>query len=116
MYKIYGIPNCNTIKKTLDWMDRHRIEYEFYDYKKLGMTASRLKNWSKQVGWENFLNKKSATWRGLSKEIQQAITTEKKAVELMLANNSIIKRPVIERDNLIVVIGFEESKYTEFFT
>ncbi len=97
-------------------MDIHRIDYEFYDYKKLGITASRLKNWSKQVGWENFLNKKSATWRGLSKEIQQAITTEKKAVELMLANNSIIKRPVIERDNQIIIIGFDASKFTECLT
>jgi arsenate reductase-like glutaredoxin family protein len=60
--KVYAIPNCNTVKKALDWLKAHKVSYVFHDYKKLGITATLLQQWSKQVGWESLLNKKGATW------------------------------------------------------
>ena len=77
MYIIYGILNCNSVKKALDWLDEHQVSYHFHNYKKEGITAERLKNWSSQVGWQLFLNKKGTTWKALHPDIQAATTTEK---------------------------------------
>lgn len=112
---IYGIPNCDTIKKTLDWFKQHKIDFQFHDYKKSGITKEKLKGWTKQVGWETILNKKSSTWRGLTPEEQGKITTQAAAIELMAANTSIIKRPVIENNTEISIVGFDVIKYNELF-
>ena len=111
---VYGIPNCDTIKKTLDWYKHNNIEVEFYDFKKSGITKDKLKGWCAKVGYDVILNKKSTTWRSLSKETQQKITGEKEAIELMTAYTSVIKRPVIEI-NTNVLVGFNETKYNEIF-
>lgn len=112
MYIIYGIPNCDTVKKALTWLNDHKISYEFHDYKKAGITAARLKSWSSQVGWESFLNKKSTTWRGLDAATQASITNEKAAIKLLVEHTSGIKRPVIEKDGSVVAIGFDADLYT----
>lgn len=115
MYTVYGIPNCNTVKKALNWLDEHKATYRFHNYKKEGITAAKLKSWSKQVGWETLLNKKGTTWRGVDAAIQTTITNEKAAINLMAASTSIIKRPVIEKDDSIVTVGFDEKEYEKLF-
>lgn len=115
MYKVYGIPNCDTIKKVKDWLDAHKIKYEFHNYKTEGIDAQRLKAWCAQVGWETILNKKSTSWRELDTATQGKVTSEKTAIPLMLENNSIIKRPVIERGDKVVVVGFKAAEYEKLF-
>lgn len=115
MYTVYGIPNCDTVKKTTDWLTAHKITFSFHNYKKEGITASKLKSWCKQKGWEVLLNKKSSIWRGLDTTEQSKITTEKAAIALMAISSSIIKRPVIENGETIIVVGFDEKEYEKIF-
>lgn len=109
---VYGIPNCDTIKKTLDWYRKKNIPVDFHDYKKYGVNKEKLAQWCKEVGWESLLNKKSTTWRSLSPADQQKVTNEKVAMQLMIEFPSIIKRPVIEMNNKIMV-GFNETYFTK---
>jgi hypothetical protein len=111
MKTVYAIPNCNTVKKALDWLKANKVAYEFHDYKKLGITATQLTAWSKQIGWETLMNKKGATWRQLPKEVQETITTQKAAISLMMEKTSIIRRPLIEEEGKILVLGFDETEY-----
>lgn len=115
MYIVYGIPNCDTVKKVLTWLHNHKIPYEFHDYKKQGITAARLKSWSAQVGWESFLNRKSTTWRALDTATQASINSEKAAIKLLTEHTSGIKRPVIEKDGKVVAIGFDADTYANVF-
>ena len=108
---VYAIPNCNTVKKALDWLKTHKVAYEFHDYKKKGITATQLTSWSKQIGWEALINKKGATWRQLPKETQENITSQKAAINLMIEKTSIIRRPLIEEDGKILTLGFDENEY-----
>jgi len=109
--KVYAIANCNTVKKALDWLKANKVAYVFHDYKKLGITASALTHWSQQVGWEALLNKKGATWRQLSPEIQSKMTNQKAAIALMIEKTSIIKRPLVELNEKVVALGFDEAEY-----
>lgn len=111
---IYGIPNCDTIKKTLDWFKQKNIPIIFYDYKKEGISKEKLTAWCKLTGWEILLNKKSATWRGLSPEEQSKITSQGAAIQLMKTQTSIIKRPVIEVDGKLLV-GFDTAILNNLF-
>lgn len=111
MKTVYAIPNCNTVKKALDWLQKNKIAYEFHDYKKKGITTTILTNWCKQVGWETLVNKKGATWRQLSPEVQASISTQKAAIALMMEKTSIIKRPLIEEEGKIIALGFDEIEY-----
>ncbi len=111
--KIYGIPNCDTIKKTLDWFKENNIIYEFHDYKKEGITAAKLKSWFKQVGIDVIINKKSTTWKGLTIEEQLAMAHEKEAIAIILKNESIIKRPVIEHHEKVIMVGFKQTDYDQ---
>jgi len=115
MYIVYGIPNCDTIKKAVNWLQKHRIPYEFHDYRKKGITTQKLKTWSKQVGWETLLNKRGSTWRELDQATQASITNEKAAIALLAENTSAIKRPVIEKGEVVVVVGFDEGVYEKIF-
>jgi Spx/MgsR family transcriptional regulator len=108
---VYAIPNCNTVKKALDWLKANKVAYEFHDYKKKGITAVQLTAWIKQVGWEALINKKGATWRQLPKEQQESITTQKAAIVLMMEKTSIIKRPLVQADGKIILLGFDETEY-----
>jgi arsenate reductase len=110
---IYGIKNCDTMKKAFAWLDDHRVRYDFHDYKAAGIDLARLKAWSKQVGWEVLLNTRGTTWRKLS-PAQQANLDENKALKLMIENPSLIKRPVLESGNELLV-GFSPERYTDEF-
>jgi Spx/MgsR family transcriptional regulator len=108
---VYAIPNCNTVKKALDWLKAKNIAYVFHDYKKLGITNTLLTDWCKQVGWEALVNKKGATWRLLPPNEQAKITTQKAAIDLMIEKTSIIKRPLITLNDKVILLGFEETEY-----
>ncbi|MES1226902.1 MAG: ArsC family reductase, partial [Bacteroidota bacterium] len=107
---VYGIPNCDTIKKTTDWLKKNKIDFSFHDYKKEGITKAKLATWSEKVGWETILSKKSTTWRELSAEEQAKIKSQSAAIKVMMENNSIIKRPVIEAGDKLLV-GFNEEQF-----
>jgi arsenate reductase len=107
---IFGIKNCDTMKKAFAWLDDHGVQYDFHDYKKSGIDIATLKAWSKRVGWEVLLNTRGTTWRKLTPE-QQANLDEAKALKLMSENPSLIKRPVLETGNELLV-GFDPERYT----
>src|ERR1700741_1279521 len=107
---IYGIPNCDTVKKTLDWFKKNKIAYTFHDYKKSAITKSKLEAWSGKVGWEVLLNKKGTSWRKLTPAQQERGTNQTAAIQVMMENNSIIKRPVVEAGEKLLV-GFNETDF-----
>jgi arsenate reductase len=109
---VYGIKNCNTVKKALDWLKEQNIEYEFHDFKKLGVSQLKLEEWASQVGWELLVNKRGTTWRQLEPERQKAIISLEEALKLMQEKTSVIKRPVIETEKGIL-LGFEEAEYKD---
>lgn len=108
---VYGIKNCNTVKTALDWLKKNKIDFEFHDYKSKGISDAKLKEWSKQVGWESLVNKRGTTWRQLDEATQAAVKNEKSAIALMKEKTSVIKRPLIEEDGKVVVLGFDEEEY-----
>ena len=112
---IYGIKNCNTVKSALNWLKEKGIEFEFHDYKCKGFTDEKLKSWSKQVGWENLVNKRGTTWRQLDEKIQNKITSEAAAISLMKDKTSVIKRPLIEKEGKVIALGFDEEQYRKIF-
>ena len=114
MTTLYGIPNCNTIKKAKDWLNNQQIDFDFFNYKKQDITKALLKKWIKQVGWEGLLNKKGMTWRKLDVQ-QKENVDETKAMQIMLDNPSIIKRPILEANKQILV-GFIEEDYQQLFS
>jgi len=109
MTRIYGIKNCDTMKRAFTWLKDHHVDYEFHDYKKSGVTAAMLKSWSSQVGWEALLNTRGTTWRKLSEQ-DRADMNERKSLQLMQQQPSLIKRPVMAHGKKLLV-GFEESEY-----
>lgn len=114
MLTVYGIPNCDTVKKTLVWLNANGIAYHFHDYKKEGISAEKLEEWLTQVPWEKLLNKASTTFKELSPEAKSAIVDNQSAMELMLEKNSAIKRPVVE-DGKVLAVGFKPDQYKAIF-
>lgn len=108
---VYGIKNCNTVKSAVEWLKKNKIEFEFHDYKKSGITPSKLNDWNKQIGWESLVNKRGTTWRQLDEATQKKVTNEKSAIALMLQKTSVIKRPLIEKNGKVVLLGFDEDEY-----
>ncbi len=106
---IYGIKNCDTMKKARTWLDKHGVDYAFHDYKAAGIDKDHLARWSKSVGWETLLNRAGTTFRKLP-DADKNDLTEKKAMALMLAQPSMIKRPVLEADGKVLV-GFKPEIY-----
>ncbi len=106
---MYGIPNCDTVKKARAYLDGRGVAHHFHDYKKAGVEEADLKRWTKAVGWEKLLNKAGTTFKKLSDDDKAAID-EKKAITLMLANPSMIKRPVVEGGETLLV-GFNPQVY-----
>src|SRR5437868_12247887 len=92
---IYGIKNCDTMKKARAFLDAHKVKYDFHDYKAAGIDKGKLEGWARQVGWETLLNKAGTTFRKLPDKDKEGLT-EAKAIKLMLAQPSVIKRPVLE--------------------
>lgn len=112
---VYGIKNCNTVKTALDWLKKKNIDFEFHDYKIKGVSPEKLKEWSKQVGWESLVNKRGTTWRQLDKALQEKITSESAAINLMQEKTSVIKRPLIEDNGKVLALGFDEAQYAKAF-
>ena len=108
--KVYGIKNCDTVKKALTWLDDNGIVYEFHDFKKQGVEAGTLTEWVEKVGWEKLVNKKGLTWKKLEPEVQASIISAGPAIQLMQEKTSIIKRPVVERDDALLV-GFDVKEF-----
>jgi len=106
---IYGIKNCDTMKKARDWLDGHGVAYAFHDYKAVGIDAAHLKAWTGKVGWEVLLNRAGTTFRKLP-DTEKADITEAKAISLMLAQPSMIKRPVLDTGGSLLV-GFKPDQY-----
>ena len=111
MINVYGIKNCSTVRKALNWLEDNGIEYKFHDYKKEGVSSDKIGEWQKQVDWQSLINKKGTTWRKLEKEIQESIKNENSAVQLMQDNTSLIKRPIIEGPDSFL-LGFDEGEYS----
>jgi Spx/MgsR family transcriptional regulator len=110
---IYGIKNCDTMKKARTWLDAHGVAHAFHDYKTLGIDKARLEAWAKAVGWEVLLNRAGTTFCALP-DANKANLTEKKAIALMLAQPSMIKRPVLDIDGRLLV-GFKPERYDAAF-
>ncbi len=114
MTTLYGIANCDTMKKARTWLKDQGVEYEFHDYKKLGVPEKELKKWCKALGWETLLNKRGTTWRKLDDAVKEKVTTQTAAIKIMLDNPSIIKRPVLDVDGEYRV-GFSAEDYAKAF-
>ena len=110
---LYGISNCDTIKKARSWLQDQEIDYRFHDYRKQGVDLKQLQTMATQLGWEVMLNRRGTTWRALPDNIKTQID-ETSALQLMLANPAIIKRPILEREGRLY-IGFKPQQYREIF-
>lgn len=111
---IYGISNCDTIKKARKWLENNNIKYEFHDFRKQGINVIQLKQWATELGWAKLLNKRSTTWRNLPSETKENIN-ETLALYLMEEQPTLIKRPVLVNANGIM-LGFSEKQYVIHFT
>lgn len=112
MVKIYGIKNCSTVKKALDWLKSNEIAFEFYDFKKEGVSSASLAAWAESQGWEKLINKKGTTWRKLGPAAQESIGNPEDAFRLLAEHTSLIKRPVVEFQDQ-VLLGFDEAAYSQ---
>ena len=111
MIKIFGIPNCDTVRKARKWLDARGAQYTFHDYKKEGADPAKLAAWSDAVGWETLLNRRGTTFRNLP-DTDKADIDRARAMALMTANPSLIKRPVVEHEGGILV-GFDEARWAK---
>ncbi|MDB5871820.1 MAG: arsenate reductase-like protein [Ramlibacter sp.] len=107
---LYGIPNCDTVKKARAWLDEHAVAYEFHDFRKQGVPPARLDEWMKRAGWEKVLNRKGTMWRKLDTATQESVTDAASAKAVMLAQPSVIKRPVVEW-GAKTTVGFDPAAW-----
>ena len=110
---VYGIPSCDTVRRARRWLAEHEIEHDFHDLKKAGIDAARLEGWAARVGWDQLLNRRGTTWRRLDEAEREGIDAAK-AIGLMVAHPSLIRRPVVERGDE-VLLGFDETLWTKAF-
>ncbi|WOG30437.1 ArsC family reductase [Endozoicomonas sp. 8E] len=113
MITLYGISNCDTVRKARKWLTTAGIEYRFHDYRKDGLDKTTLHNWSNELGWEALLNRRGTTWRQLP-EKQKASVDEASAIELMLEQPAMIKRPLLDTGSKRV-LGFSDNQYQTLF-
>jgi arsenate reductase len=110
MIILYGIPNCDTVKKARAWLGGQGVSYQFHDFKKQGVPPDQLARWTEAAGWEKVLNRKGTTWRKLDAAAQAGVQDSPSAQALMLANPSVIKRPVVDWGKGITV-GFDAADW-----
>ncbi|MFM9836454.1 MAG: ArsC family reductase [Methylophilaceae bacterium] len=113
--KLFGIPNCNTVKKARDWLDANGVSYEFHDYKKQGIDEATLNCWLSQQPWEKLINRAGMTWRNLSDAEKTAVKDNSSATALMQSKTSVIKRPILVKEDKILDLGFDEPAYRKLF-
>jgi len=111
---LYGIPNCDTVKKARVWLDQNNIAYTFHDFKKAGISLELLVFWLAHVGWDVLVNRKGTTWRALSDERKASVTDAASATALMLESPSVVKRPVLVTGDSAHV-GFSDALYQQIF-
>ncbi len=114
--KLYGIPNCSTVKKARDWLSANNIAYEFHDFKKHGIDSTTLTNWLAQIPHDKLINRAGLTWRGLNDAAKAAVIDNDSAILLMQDKTSVIKRPVLVKDNQIFSVGFDETTYQKLLS
>ena len=110
--KVYGITNCNTVKKALDWLKANNAAYEFHDFKKLGISTEKLNEWDSKAGYEKFMNKQGLTYKQHDPAVKEGIKTKDDALQLLQQKTSMIKRPVIEKGDFLF-FGFDEAVYSK---
>jgi len=113
MVRIYGIRNCDAMKKAFRWMEERGIPYEFHDYGKLGVPRERLVAWCRALGWKTLLNTKGTTWRKLAPEARE-IATQSQAVATMVAHPSVIRRPLVDTGDGHLLVGFDPTLFESF--
>lgn len=113
--KIYGIPNCSTVKKARVWLAENGHSVPLHDFKKDGVDAALLRGWLAQMPWEKLVNRAGMTWRGLSEAQKSAVQDNASALALMLEKPSVIKRPVLVTGGKILSLGFDENRYRSLF-
>jgi arsenate reductase (glutaredoxin) len=113
MIKLYGIKNCDTMKKAFTWLDKNRVEYSFHDYKQEGIDAGTIQRWMKKIPVDKLINTKGPTFRKLTDQQKASIKDPSAAIKLMLENTSMIKRPLLTRNNDPYLLGFNEADWTE---
>ena len=111
---LFGIPNCDQVKKARVWLDAHAAQHVFHDFKKAGVTRALIEAWLRDVGWETLINRKGTTWRALPDARKAAIVDAAGAMELMLESTSVIKRPVLHIAGKTYV-GFSDELYQQIF-
>jgi Spx/MgsR family transcriptional regulator len=111
--QVFGIPNCDTVKKARVWLAEHGLQVTFHDFKKQGVPAGLLPQWIAAVGWELLVNRKGTTWRKLDDVTRLAVVDSASATALMLANPSVIKRPVVVWADGLFSVGFDVARFTE---
>ncbi len=111
---LYGIPNCDQVKKARGWLTEHGVEFTFHDFKKAGLSRTLIAHWLTTVDWTTLLNRKGTTWRGLPDERRAAVTDAEAATVLMLEAPSIVKRPVLQSGSRTLV-GFDAAVYCTLF-
>lgn len=110
---VYGIPNCNTVKKARAWLTEHGVSYAFHDFKKQGVPADLLARWLAAVGWEKLLNRQGTTWRKLDEATRLAAVNDATATALMLTHPSVIKRPVVMWPQGVISVGFDVQVFAQ---
>ena len=110
---IYGINNCESVKKAKLWLTENKIEFSFHDFRKNGLHEDIVHKWTNQIQWESLLNRRGTTWRGIEQKIKDQIH-DTNIVNFLCKNPTVIKRPVLERGERLIV-GFNETNYGEFF-
>jgi arsenate reductase (glutaredoxin) len=108
---VYGIPNCDTVKKARSWLTEHGIAYEFHDFKKQGVPAGLLPEWLAGAGWQTLVNRKGTTWRKFDEATRETVVDDASATALMLANPSVIKRPVVVWGDRGISVGFDAEVF-----
>lgn len=111
---LFGIPNCDSVRKARKWLDGHGIQYQFHDFRKDGLSAKQLEHWCQVLGWETLLNRRGTTWRQLPEAERDAIDARRAQV-LMLAQPTLIKRPVLKTGDTFEV-GFNADRYQTLLT
>lgn len=111
---LYGIPNCDQVKKARAWLDARSIAYAFHDFRKSGIQRALIETWLTDTSWDVLINRKGTTWRGLTDQCKASIIDADRAIELMLASPSVIKRPVLSVGNATHV-GFSDALYQQLF-
>ena len=109
--RVYGIPNCDTVKKARAWLTEQGLDYAFHDFKKFGVPAEKLPAWIEAVGWEKLTNRQGTTWRKLDPAVQASVTDAASAAAVLQAHVSVIKRPVVEWSDGRTTVGFKAEEW-----